>query len=173
MPYCRTLAAAKQLGGSYHQLIYLIRFGQMQAPERDSSGDFIWARADIERARRALGAERNDGPNSREPAPEMTAALRKVWTPPELARRWGCKPGQVIALIKDGKLKQVPAGVDAAASFASQQNRQVVRIVAVAIRQARAHIIMELSSRVPLLSPSASVRGGKQTATTCQRVMIL
>lgn len=31
--------------------------------------------------------------------------MRKVaFTPPEIAKRWGCKPGRVVTLIKSGRL---------------------------------------------------------------------
>jgi hypothetical protein len=52
----KTPVAARTLGVSYHQLISLIRFGKIQPPERDSSGDYLWADSDLERAREAFAA---------------------------------------------------------------------------------------------------------------------
>jgi len=46
--------AARELGKTYHQLIGLIRFNKIDPPARDSSGDYVWTDADMERARRAL-----------------------------------------------------------------------------------------------------------------------
>jgi hypothetical protein len=55
MPYRKTPAAARELGITYHRLIGLVRFDKLdQPPQRDSSGDFIWTDADLERARAAL-----------------------------------------------------------------------------------------------------------------------
>jgi hypothetical protein len=54
MSYLKTPAAADQLGITYHRLIGLIRFRKIIRPERDSSGDYLWADADLERARQAL-----------------------------------------------------------------------------------------------------------------------
>jgi hypothetical protein len=50
----KTPVAAKQLGVSYHQLIGLLRFGKIDPPDRDSSGDYLWSQADLDRAREAL-----------------------------------------------------------------------------------------------------------------------
>jgi hypothetical protein len=58
MPYRKTPVAARELGVSYHQLIGLIRYDKIAAPERDSSGDFIWTEADLARAREALATMR-------------------------------------------------------------------------------------------------------------------
>jgi hypothetical protein len=54
VPYHKTTAAARELGVPYHVLIGLIRYGRIDPPAKDSSGDFVWADADLERARQAL-----------------------------------------------------------------------------------------------------------------------
>ncbi len=56
--YRKTPAAARELGTTYHRLINLIRFDKITSPERDSSGDFLWSDADLDRARQALAAAR-------------------------------------------------------------------------------------------------------------------
>jgi hypothetical protein len=53
----KTTAAARQLGINYTRLINLIRYGKLDPPGKDSSGDYVWTQADMERARLAL-AER-------------------------------------------------------------------------------------------------------------------
>jgi hypothetical protein len=63
----KTPVAARELGITYHRLIGLIRFDKIPPPTRDSSGDYLWTDADIERARQAVAAMRK-----REPA-EATA----------------------------------------------------------------------------------------------------
>jgi hypothetical protein len=58
--YLKTPAAARYLNTSYHRLIGLLRFGKIQPPPKDSSGDYCWSPEDLERARQALapkGAE--------------------------------------------------------------------------------------------------------------------
>jgi hypothetical protein len=57
-PYAKTPVAARQLKVTYHVLINLLRFGKIDPPGRDSSGDYIWMPHDLERARRALRAGR-------------------------------------------------------------------------------------------------------------------
>jgi hypothetical protein len=54
MMFLKTPKAAKALGVSYSQLIYLIRMERMAPPDMDSSGDYIWLPADLDRAREAL-----------------------------------------------------------------------------------------------------------------------
>jgi hypothetical protein len=65
MPYLKTPAAADQLDITYHRLIGLVRFRKIEPPARDSSGDYVWTEADLERARRALttGRRANAGGN--------------------------------------------------------------------------------------------------------------
>lgn len=46
--------AAEELGISYYQLISLLRSKKLPPPQKDSSGDYIWADADIDAAREAL-----------------------------------------------------------------------------------------------------------------------
>jgi hypothetical protein len=54
----KTPVAARELGVTYHQLVGLLRFAKISPPPRDSSGDYLWFAADLERARRALKAGR-------------------------------------------------------------------------------------------------------------------
>jgi predicted site-specific integrase-resolvase len=53
MPFYKSAAVAKQLGVRYTQLFSLIRTGRLAPPAKDSSGDYIWLEADVERARQA------------------------------------------------------------------------------------------------------------------------
>jgi hypothetical protein len=55
----KTPIAAKQLGVPVYKLASLIRFQKITPPEKDTSGDYIWAAADIERARAALAQGRS------------------------------------------------------------------------------------------------------------------
>jgi len=57
--YRKTPAAAGELKTTYHRLYGLIRFGKIQTPETDSSGDYVWTDEDINRARQALRADRH------------------------------------------------------------------------------------------------------------------
>ena len=54
MNFHKTPAAADFLGVTYHRLIGLVRFRKIVPPARDSSGDYCWTDADLERARSAL-----------------------------------------------------------------------------------------------------------------------
>jgi hypothetical protein len=58
MSFRKTPVAARELGISYHQLIGLLRYDKIDPPARDSSGDYLWADADIERAKAAIRAMR-------------------------------------------------------------------------------------------------------------------
>jgi hypothetical protein len=58
MTFRKTPAAARELGISYTTLINLLRYDKMTPPAKDSSGDFVWADADLKRARHALAAMR-------------------------------------------------------------------------------------------------------------------
>jgi hypothetical protein len=65
VPYFKTSAVARQLGIPYYVLFDLIRHGRMEPPEKDSSGDYVWTAADVERARQAMSlrrANRRGGP---------------------------------------------------------------------------------------------------------------
>jgi hypothetical protein len=54
-PFLKTPEAARTLGVSYHRLIGLLRFRRISPlPGKDSSGDYLWTKADLERARQAL-----------------------------------------------------------------------------------------------------------------------
>ena len=52
--FMKTPVAARHLHVTYHRLYDLLRFQLITPPERDSSGDFLWTKGDLERARRAL-----------------------------------------------------------------------------------------------------------------------
>jgi hypothetical protein len=54
MRFRKTPVAARELGESYHTTINLVRFGKIRPPKRDSSSEFAWSDADLERARAAL-----------------------------------------------------------------------------------------------------------------------
>jgi hypothetical protein len=58
MPYRKSPVAAREAGITYAQLIGLMRYGHLEPPQRDSSGDFIWTDADMERVRAVLAARR-------------------------------------------------------------------------------------------------------------------
>jgi hypothetical protein len=58
MPYYKTGAVAKELSIPMSRLRSLIVTGRLDAPAKDSSGDFIWRNEDIERARAALQVDR-------------------------------------------------------------------------------------------------------------------
>ena len=64
MSYLKTPAAADQLGITYHRLIGLVRFRKIVRPERDSSGDYLWAEGDLERARQALAVMHRSKPDA-------------------------------------------------------------------------------------------------------------
>jgi hypothetical protein len=50
----KTPIAAEELGISYYHLISLLRSKKLPAPQKDSSGDYIWTDADLDAAREAL-----------------------------------------------------------------------------------------------------------------------
>jgi DNA-binding transcriptional MerR regulator len=54
MAFLKSRVVADQLGISYYNLFELIRSKRLTPPEKDSSGDYVWTPADIERAREAL-----------------------------------------------------------------------------------------------------------------------
>jgi hypothetical protein len=58
MPYLKSRAVADQLGVPYWRLFDLIRSRRLVAPDKDSSGDYVWTSDDVERARQALAATR-------------------------------------------------------------------------------------------------------------------
>jgi hypothetical protein len=58
----KTPVAARELGISYHQLIGLIRYDKIAPPDRDSSGDYLWSDADLERVRSTLATMRRSKP---------------------------------------------------------------------------------------------------------------
>jgi hypothetical protein len=54
MPFHKTTSVARLLDVPYSRLFDLLRSRQLAAPQKDSSGDYIWTDEDIERARAAL-----------------------------------------------------------------------------------------------------------------------
>jgi hypothetical protein len=59
MRFIKTSVAVIELETTYHKLIGLIRFRKIDPlPARDSSGDYLWTDADLDRARAALTAMR-------------------------------------------------------------------------------------------------------------------
>jgi hypothetical protein len=61
IPYLKTPAVARLLGVPSWRLSSLIRWGRIEAPAKDSSGDYVWLPEDVARARQAL-AGKNGGP---------------------------------------------------------------------------------------------------------------
>ncbi|MBL8798764.1 MAG: hypothetical protein JNM56_33030 [Planctomycetia bacterium] len=61
MLFLKTPVAAERLGVSYWRLMGLLRSRKITPPNRDSSGDFIWLEADLDRARQAMGLDATDG----------------------------------------------------------------------------------------------------------------
>jgi hypothetical protein len=58
MNFRKTPVAARELGVAYWRLIGLLRYGKIDPPARDSSGDYIWTDEDLSRARRAFDRQR-------------------------------------------------------------------------------------------------------------------
>jgi hypothetical protein len=56
MQFRKTPAAAKELRISYVFLISLLRYGKLEPPAKDSSGDYVWTDSDLARARKAIEA---------------------------------------------------------------------------------------------------------------------
>jgi hypothetical protein len=71
MPPIKTRDAAKLLGCRYFQLIYAINTERLTPPAKDSSGDYVWTDADIERARAALAAWKQKRATASVPAGEV------------------------------------------------------------------------------------------------------
>jgi hypothetical protein len=54
----KTPVAARLVGATYWRLVTAMRGGKITPlPAKDSSGDFIWTEADLERARQALAID--------------------------------------------------------------------------------------------------------------------
>lgn len=53
--------AALAANTSYTRLMSLIRYGKLAAPAKDSSGDYVWTDADIERVKQAINSTRKEG----------------------------------------------------------------------------------------------------------------
>lgn len=62
MPFEKTTCVARQLGISYWRLLGFIRSGRLAPPPKDTSGDYVWSRAQIQAVRRLIDAD------AREPA---------------------------------------------------------------------------------------------------------
>jgi hypothetical protein len=58
MPYLKTPGVCRELSCTYSLLANLMRSGRLAPPQKDSSGDFVWTPADVERARAALASRR-------------------------------------------------------------------------------------------------------------------
>jgi hypothetical protein len=58
MRFLKSSGLAQELGIPYTHLFSLLRTGRLERPEKDSSGDYLWTAADINRARRALACDR-------------------------------------------------------------------------------------------------------------------
>lgn len=54
MNMLKSMAAAKELGVSYHQLFGLLRSNKVNPPLKDSSGDYLWTEEDLKTAREQL-----------------------------------------------------------------------------------------------------------------------
>lgn len=50
----KTPMAARAVGCSYYRIFELIRDDRLRAPEKDTSGDYLWWPADLARLRDAL-----------------------------------------------------------------------------------------------------------------------
>jgi hypothetical protein len=62
IPYLKTPAVARLLGVPYWTLMSLLRWERIEAPAKDSSGDYVWLPEDVERARQALAGQ-HGGPS--------------------------------------------------------------------------------------------------------------
>ncbi len=56
--YRKTSEVARLLCSPYHRVFNLIRAGAIDPPARDGSGDYVWSKSDIDRAREALSQRR-------------------------------------------------------------------------------------------------------------------
>jgi hypothetical protein len=54
----KTPQAARELGVSYWKLCALLRSDKIPFPAKDTSGDYVWSAADLERARAAMQVDR-------------------------------------------------------------------------------------------------------------------
>ncbi len=54
MLFRKTSAAARELSVPYWTLIGLLRYGKIDPPGKDTSGDYVWTEADMSRARQAI-----------------------------------------------------------------------------------------------------------------------
>jgi hypothetical protein len=71
--YFKTTAVCRLLGRTYHEVIGLVRFDKIPAPSKDTSGDYVWTLADIDRARQALAGGRRRVARQEETAAVATA----------------------------------------------------------------------------------------------------
>lgn len=59
MPFSKkTPEVCREIGVSYHQMCGAIRSGRLAPPTKDSSGDYQWSQADVDRARRVFAGRR-------------------------------------------------------------------------------------------------------------------
>jgi hypothetical protein len=54
MQLLKSSVVAELLGVGYHHLFGLIRSRKLAPPGKDSSGDYVWTPADVDRAREVL-----------------------------------------------------------------------------------------------------------------------
>lgn len=50
----KTPAVAKELGIRYSRIVSALRYGKLDPPGKDTSGDFVWTDADVARLKEAL-----------------------------------------------------------------------------------------------------------------------
>jgi hypothetical protein len=58
MPYLKTAEVARKLGVNYCVIIAGLRNGKFPPPAKDSSGDYVWTPADVDRARQGITLDR-------------------------------------------------------------------------------------------------------------------
>jgi DNA-binding transcriptional MerR regulator len=56
--FFKSREVAKRLGITYRVLFEMLRRGRLDPPAKDSSGDYVWTEADVERAQAALASRR-------------------------------------------------------------------------------------------------------------------
>jgi hypothetical protein len=52
--FVKTPIAARRLNVPYSRLMSLLRYGKIDPPQKDSSGDYLWTEEDLVAARHAL-----------------------------------------------------------------------------------------------------------------------
>jgi hypothetical protein len=66
----KTCELVRALGIRYTTITSLLRYGRLQPPPKDGSGDYVWAAADVDRLRLALAQSTGRG----RPRKEVTHA---------------------------------------------------------------------------------------------------